>query len=108
MKWIVGRTAVGSDDRMQVIGGSAVNGVVEHRGCRGNQPLVVEERATERRLEEVVGDGVPRRVIAMEVLVDRQCSGVVVTLGQPDGVASRRVAVHLSTVDLILVLVVPV
>src|SRR5213594_2075600 len=85
-------------DRVQRAGGTRVA-----RRRRGNQPLVVEERAPERRLEELVGDRVVWMTAAVQVRVDRQCTRVIVPLRQADGVAASRVAILVSAVELIMI-----
>src|SRR5437763_10191448 len=105
---VVGRAAVGADDRVQV-GRATVGDRVRPGRRRGrDQPLVGEERAAERALEEVVGDHVVRCPAAVQVRVDRQGAGVVPAHAQPDGVAAGHVPVLPAAVDLVLLLVVPV
>src|SRR5262245_18741909 len=53
---VAGRHPVGVEQRVQVVGGTIAARVLEHRARGGDQPLMVEERSTERRLEEAVGD----------------------------------------------------
>ncbi len=69
---------------------------------------MVEERATEGRLEEPVGDDVVGGALGVQVAVDRQRLGAVVTHGQPDRVRPGDVAVLHATVELVLLLVEPV
>ncbi len=92
-------------DRVQVGGAAGVGRVGVDRGTGGDQVLMVEERSAEGRLEEVVGDHVIGCAAAVQVLVDRQCRGVVDTHRQTDGVAAGDVAILPTTVELILLLV---
>src|SRR5439155_15554491 len=63
------------------------DGVVRHRCPRpsgrrsSDQPLVIQKRPAERRLEELISDRVLRMVVLMQVLIDGQRAGVVVALG---------------------------
>jgi hypothetical protein len=82
--------------------------VREQRRRRGDEVLVVEERATERRLEEPVGDHVVGSAVRVQVLVERQLGGVVVAHRHADRVAARDVAVLVPAVQLVLLLVEPV
>ena len=77
---------------------------IDRRRCR-DEPLVVEERSTERRLEEVVLDRVARMAGAVEVLVDRQRLGVVGAHRQAHRVAARDVAILLAAIDLVLLVI---
>ncbi len=95
-----GRHPVRVDDRVQ-----RVRRVVEDGRPGGDQPLVVEERAAERGLEEVVRDRVVRVRGPVEVAVDRQELRVVDAHGRPGRIATGRVAVLLPVVQLELLLV---
>ncbi len=75
------------------------------RSPGGDQPLMVEKRASERRLEEVVGDRVVRMRLRVQVLVDGQGPGVVDAHHGRSRVAPRRVAVLRAAVELVLLLV---
>ena len=66
---------------------------------------MVEERATERALEEVVGDDVVRGALAVQVLVDGKGRRLVPAHRQADRVRTGDVAVLLAAVDLVLLLV---
>src|SRR5207245_9342256 len=83
----------------------AVRRIGPRWACGGDQPLVVEERSAERRLEEVVGDRVVRVAVTVQVRIDRQGGRVVVTHREADGVASGHVAVLIPIVQLVLLLV---
>ena len=98
--------AVAVDDRV-LAPPSAPPDRVERR-TRRDEPLVVEERAAERPLEEVVGQDVVRSARRVQVRVDRQLLGRVLTHRQADRVGPGDVAVGLAAVDLVLVLVEPV
>ena len=100
-----GGEAVRTDDRVQVVGAVVGDRARPGRRARGDQPLVVEERPAEGRLEEVVGDRVVRRVGRVQVLVDRQLGGVVGAHRQADGVTAGDVAVLPAAVDLVLLVV---
>src|SRR5436190_3170241 len=67
--------------------------------------MMVQIKANERRLEEVVRDDVVRGPLAVQVAVDRQALGVVVAHRQPDRVAAGDIAVHQAAVQLVLLLV---
>src|SRR3954452_2249904 len=77
---------------------------VDRRGG-GDEPLVVEERATEGRLEEGVLDRVLRVSRAVQVLVDRQRLGVVDAHREAHGVAAGDIAVLFAAVELVLLMV---
>src|SRR5438270_6387761 len=66
---------------------------------------MVEERAAEGGLEEVVRNCVMRVVLLVQVLVDGERLGVVVALRQADGVASGRIPILVSVIQLVLLLV---
>ncbi len=93
---------------MQVAGRAVVERACEHRCGGRHQPLVVQERAAESALIEVVGDDVVRRAGAVEVGVDGQLGGVVVTHGRARGVAAGHVVILLAAIDLILLAVIAV
>src|SRR5438874_12833412 len=66
---------------------------------------MVEERAAEGGLEEVVGNCVMRVVLLVQVLVDGERLSVVVALGQANGVATGRVPILVPVIELVLLLV---
>src|SRR5207302_7864567 len=66
---------------------------------------MIEERAAERRLEEVVGDRIVRMSGLVQVRVHRERLRVVDALRQADGVAPGRVAILPPAVELVLLLV---
>src|SRR5256885_10229234 len=66
---------------------------------------MVEERAAEGGLEEVVRNCVMRMVFLMQVLVDGERLSVVVALRQADGVASGRIPILVPVIELVLLLV---
>ena len=66
---------------------------------------MIEERATERRLKEVIQDRVMRMAVAVQVCVQGQCPRIVVTHSEADGVAAGHVTVLLPAVELILFLI---
>src|SRR5260370_19313505 len=71
----------------------------------GDEPLVVEERSAAGALEEIVRDRVVRVGGIMQVFVNGQGRGVVVTHGQPARVAAGDVAILLAVVELVLLLI---
>src|SRR5437016_5764662 len=75
------------------------------RGGRGDQPLVVEERAAEGALKEVVGHDVVGGVGPGQVLVEGQVLCAVEADGETGGVTAGHIAVLPSPVDLVLLLV---
>src|SRR3954447_2739032 len=75
------------------------------RGGRRDQPLVVEERAAERGLEEAVRDRVTRVTRPVQVAVNREVAGVIDALREAQRVTAGRVAVLLAPVELVLLLV---
>src|SRR5438094_7135562 len=66
---------------------------------------VVEERAAEGGLEEVVRNCVMRMVCLVQVLVDGERLSVVVALSQADRVATGRVPILVPVIELVLLLV---
>ena len=66
---------------------------------------MVEERAAERTLEEVVGDRVVGMTRLVEVRIDRQRGRVVNAHGQPNRVATGHVPVLCAAVQLVLLLI---
>ena len=77
--------------------------VRKHRSACADQPLVIEERTTERCMEKVVGERIlPRQPIQGHL---RQVPGAHNHAGP---VAPRRKLVHSATVDLVLLTVVRV
>ena len=88
---------------MEIFRAAVADRVCVHRGARAHQPLVVEERAAECGVEEVVGQHVLRRLFRYRELVGR-----VIAQRQALGVAHRHELVHPAAVDLDLLLVVPV
>ena len=112
----VDRGLVGPVERIRVVRAAREPRGIEQRVLTGrrarpeerlgaDQILVVEIRAAERPLEEVVGDHVLRSAASMEVLVDREGRRVVVAHDRPDRVAPGDVAVLLTAVELVLLLV---
>ncbi len=85
--------------------------VLAGRGTRpqerlgGDQVLVVEVRAAERGLEELIGDDVLRGAIGVEVRVDRQGRRVVVAHRHANRIAAGHVAILLAAVELVLLLI---
>src|SRR5258708_10507321 len=71
----------------------------------GDEPLVIEKRSTESAMEEIVRDRVMRVGRIMQVSIDGQGRGVVVTHGQPARVAAGDVAILLTVVELVLLLI---
>src|SRR5438034_2095178 len=69
---------------------------------------MVEERSPKGRLKELIGDRVLRVARKMQVGVDRKIMRLVKTHGQADRVATGHVAILQTTVQLILLLVIPV
>src|SRR5438270_2766341 len=66
---------------------------------------MVEERAAEGGLDEVGRTCVMRVVLLVQVLVDGERAGVVVALGQANGVATGRVPILVPVIELVLLLV---
>ena len=98
------REAVPVENRVQVhVGRTRVD---RRGGC--DQPLMIEERAAERGLEEVIQDRVVRMTPAVQVPVDRQLLGVVIPHHETACVAPGHVLVLRTAVDLVLLLIEPV
>ena len=90
---------------MQVICRAILDGIGEDRRGRSHQPLVIEERPTERALKEIVDNGVAGMTGCVQILVDRQLLRAVHAHGQADRVTPGHVAIHRATVELVLLLV---
>jgi len=78
-------------------------GVRPGRGAGADQPKVVKKRATERRVEEVIG----KRVLLCQ-LADWQIGRIVVAHGQPAVLAPGDKSIHSAAVDLTLFLEGPI
>ena len=66
---------------------------------------MVQERSTERRLEECIRHGIVRMPVLVQVLIDRQHPRIVGAHRQPHGIAASHVAVLPSGMELKLLLV---
>src|SRR4029450_135827 len=102
---VVVRHAVLVHHRVQVVGPAVVDGPRPDRVAGRDQPLVVQERAPEGGLEEVVGDRVVGVAALVQVVVDGQGPGVVDAHGQADGVAAGDVPGLAALLERVLLLV---